>query len=338
MKKIFFLTLLAVLTIADKSHAQEHLVATLDHEGTLSTFTGSNAFVEAHKAATHGDIITLSSGIFAAPDTLTKAITLYGTGIVSDSIHSQTIINTEMILNIPNSEEKRLTIESVYFTSKISYMDVPNPIFNKCRIWNIDYDNNTPSYTMKNASFQQCRISNGITISEASSATFRNCYLASGNSSQYRDSGNISFTNCVISSTGFYYIRNSSFINCFLYTPKATYTNYINLYGGNTANFCVAYSYYSGNTFESIIDNSTDIMVDSLGAVFKTWRGKYSDQETFELTDEAKAKYLGNDGTQIGIYGGALPYDPTPSNPRITKFYLTPKPAEKKLEIQLEAE
>lgn len=30
MKKIFFLTLLAVLTIVGKSHAQEHLVATLD--------------------------------------------------------------------------------------------------------------------------------------------------------------------------------------------------------------------------------------------------------------------------------------------------------------------
>ena len=125
----------------------------------------------------------------------------------------------------------------------------------------------------------------------------------------------------------------SCYTNCFLYNRKANATSSV-LDSSCSANFCV--SYY--NVFNNIIDKSTDISADSLGAVFKTWRGTYSDQETFELTDEAKAKYLGNDGTQIGIYGGALPYDPTPSNPRITKFYLTPKPAEKKLEIQLEAE
>lgn len=327
MKKIFFLTLLAVLTIVGKSHAQEHLVATLDHEGTLSTFTGSNAFVEAHKAAAHGDIITLSSGIFSAPDTLTKAITLYGTGIVSDSIHSQTIINTIMYLSIPDSVTKRLTIEGIYFTKELCYKRISNPVFNKCRIEEIS-SANTSSY-MRDALYNQCR----ILYFWGSSATFNNCYWAYANNGPM---SNLHFTNCVIQSPSFQYIFNSIFINCFLYSTNSS--NY--LYSSNTANFCVGSLYQSSdsNPFSKLIDASTDIMVDSLGAVFKTWRGTYSDQETFELTDEAKAKYLGNDGTQIGIYGGALPYDPTPSNPRITKFYLTPKPAEKKLEIQLEAE
>ena len=131
----------------------------------------------------------------------------------------------------------------------------------------------------------------------------------------------------------------NTYMNCFIYwTYDATYSSYYKLPSCSAIN-CVVYSEKPGNKIlENVIDNSTNVQVDSISNIFKTWRGTYSDQETFELTDEAKAKYLGNDGTQIGIYGGALPYDPTPSNPRITKFYLTPKPAEKKLEIQLEAE
>lgn len=188
-------------------------------------------------------------------------------------------------------------------------------------------------YYCRNATLNQCRIINRVDLKETSSVTFNNCYLVYIYDGK---SGKITFNNCVIRSSYFNYITNSIFINCFLYSTSTGNS----LQSSNSANFCVgsrSESSYS-NPFANLIDNSTDIMVDSLGAIFKTWRGTYSDQETFELTDEAKAKYLGNDGTQIGIYGGALPYDPTPSNPRITKFYLTPKPAEKKLEIQLEAE
>jgi hypothetical protein len=54
--------------------------------------------------------------------------------------------------------------------------------------------------------------------------------------------------------------------------------------------------------------------------VFKTFTGTYSDTETFELTEEAKTTYLGTDGTEIGLYGGLLPYNTTPSYPLISKM------------------
>ncbi len=42
--------------------------------------------------------------------------------------------------------------------------------------------------------------------------------------------------------------------------------------------------------------------------------------ETFELTETAVATYLGDDGTQVGIYGGTNPFNPTPTNPQVKKF------------------
>ena len=54
---------------------------------------------------------------------------------------------------------------------------------------------------------------------------------------------------------------------------------------------------------------------------FKTFNGRnYSEEETFELTDDAKAKYLGTDGKEVGLYGGFQPFSATPSYPLITKM------------------
>ena len=46
------------------------------------------------------------------------------------------------------------------------------------------------------------------------------------------------------------------------------------------------------------------------GAVFK-------EGEDYELTDVAKESLKGNDGSEMGMYGGLQPYDPMPSYPVI---------------------
>lgn len=52
----------------------------------------------------------------------------------------------------------------------------------------------------------------------------------------------------------------------------------------------------------------------------------YKEDSFYELTDEAAALYLGDDGTQIGIYGGDSPWDIEPSNPQISKVTVPLKP------------
>ena len=74
MKK-FFVSLVMLLSLSAASvFAQSSLIATLSHEGEVSLYYGASALQQAHEAATHGDVITLSSGTFTSVK-ITKAIT-----------------------------------------------------------------------------------------------------------------------------------------------------------------------------------------------------------------------------------------------------------------------
>ena len=94
---------------------------------------------------------------------------------------------------------------------------------------------------------------------------------------------------------------------------------------------CTAYNCVSN--FDSYlfknITNSTNKGNIPLTDLFKTYTTEkvfmYLDDEMFELTDEAKTKYLGTDGTQVGIHGGSIPFDITPTNPQITKCNVASK-------------
>lgn len=51
----------------------------------------------------------------------------------------------------------------------------------------------------------------------------------------------------------------------------------------------------------------------SYAAVFKSFTGTFSLEEPFILKDEIATGFLGNDGTQVGIHGGFMPYSNRPS-------------------------
>ena len=71
-------------------------------------------------------------------------------------------------------------------------------------------------------------------------------------------------------------------------------------------------------------------------SLFTTFRGTYTDDETFELTDEAKTSFVGIDGTQVGIYGGNMPFSTTPTNPQITRCNVAAKStADGKLSVDI---
>ena len=56
-----------------------------------------------------------------------------------------------------------------------------------------------------------------------------------------------------------------------------------------------------------------------------------------DLTDDAKATYLGSDGTPVGMYGGPLPFSLTPTYPQITKMNVASKTtADGKLSVDIE--
>ena len=95
----------------------------------------------------------------------------------------------------------------------------------------------------------------------------------------------------------------------------------------------------------SKLDDPSNVMVDgareaAYTAVFKTLKDVKNPTliETFELTDAAKTTYLGDDGTQVGIYGGVSPFTLEPTNPQVTKFIVSSTTEGSQLKVKINVE
>ena len=335
MKKTILSALVAVFGFATQATAQSSMLATLNHEGTVSTFYGATALREAHAAAAHGDIITLSSGTFVSVN-ITKAVTLRGAGMEVDTLSGTepTVISGNFNIQIADSVSQRLVIEGVYNNHKITCSGtINNAMFLKNRFYQFSY---LEQGILKNASFIHSRISDFIALNTGASASFINCVIEDP-ISQSESNSNYEFMNCVIKFNDNYTdkVMSSSYKNCLIYSH--TNANYAKIPSSCNVYNCIGF-YHSG-IFNNI-PNSTNVFITDMKTIFKTYAGQSLqklDSENFELTDAAKTKYLGTDGTQVGINGGILPFDSTPSNPQITKCNVASKStADGKLSVDIE--
>lgn len=327
MKTNFLLSLLVLVLFGTRVIAQSSLLATLNHEGTITTFYGATALQKAHASAVNGDVITLSSGTFLSVD-ITKAVTLRGAGMVLDAATQTepTVLANDFKITIADDVTERLTIEGVYSNQRVNIVKLKNAMFLKNRMRYIEISSSGYGTDL---TFIHCRIAycyEGRAVSN-NSAAFQNC-IVSGISGE-----NYIFHNCIIkgenNSVGITLRDNSEYKNCiitnYLYSDAPTNSTYYNnLFIGT-----------SGNKLESI-PNSTNVTVNEKDDKIKNLLN-YSDDNDYKLTDEAKAIMKGSDGTEVGLYGGSLPYDPTPTNPQISKFNVAAKTtADGKLSVEIE--
>lgn len=155
------------------------------------------------------------------------------------------------------------------------------------------------------------------------------------------------FLNCLYSGDSYgTKINRSSFVNCIL-KSGSTNNDMFGIPSETMAMNCLAIGSESFfNDVPSAIDcSAVNLYGQAIPTIFKeytsftdrwgsTW---YSLTSPFELTDEAKAKYLGTDGKEIGLYGGQYPYDFTPNYPRITKLNVAKQTtADNKLSVDIE--
>lgn len=290
-----------LLSVAGPKNAfAQTQVATLQHGDDISVFYGTNAFVGAHDAAADGDIVTLSSGSFNVPSTITKAITLRGAGVVSDTIAgtAPTIFTQVVTIDVGN-DSIPFQVEGILFTNKMLYGTMYNPKFTRCSFNNINYYQG--HLYMRNAQFVNCIIdifqykqANNTTlinsvvwctydISKDHTAVFYNSLFDVGNTSDVS-----AFNSIVINRT-----NNSPSTTC-------AFTNCIGVKIGEGTPFGSGYT--SGCT-----------TYDSYEDVFENFTGTFSLEEPFILKDEIATGFLGNDGTQVGIHGGFMPYSNRPS-------------------------
>lgn len=345
MKKYFVTLFLSVFCFVVQVSAQSSVIATLFHDGDIKTFYGTGALRSAHAVAVHGDVITLSSGSFTATD-ITKAVTLRGAGMEYDSISviEPTIISGDFSIQIASDstlQNNNLVMEGIYHNANGTITvkgSLKNPQFVKCRLSMIKCSTSSGTWGyMYYANFINCLITSEVGYYSSGSATFINCYV---NSIYQSNSGSsLEFQNCVVKDSSLDYIFNTVFRNCFLYATSNT-SNDNQLPSTSQAYNCVALSATSSTNIFANQSNTTNTRVSSFSDVFKTWTGSALANfktERLELTDAAKTKYLGSDGTQIGIYGGSIPFDPRPSNPQITKLNVASKStADGKLSVDIE--
>lgn len=323
MKKLFLVMVAAILGTT-ATYAQSSMLATLSHDGEITTFYGASALAQAHAAAVSGDVITLSSGTFSAIN-ITKGVTIRGAGMAFDpqTQSEPTIIVNEFAIEIPTTDTSRLTIEGIYYNSTLYYKGtLTGAMFMKSRFKTINY---SYSGRIVNLTMLHCKVANELILSSNSSAACINCVVCNPYNSSDATS-NYEFTNCILKDINSNRLSSNTFKNCYLYSNSNA------LSSSNMAFNCV--SNYS-NMFTYVPANNNKIA--ATAAVFKSFNGTYSDQQTFELTDAAKETYKGIDGTEIGIYGGNMPFSAVTTNPQITKCNVAAKStADGKLSVDIE--
>lgn len=315
MKK-FFVYLMAVVAMAVCSvsaFAQNTLVATLTHGDEVSMFYGTNALQQACSAATHGDVINLSGGKFQSTK-ITKAVAVRGTGIHDAN---PTYIVNGFEVEIPANVTEKLSFEGCRITSMMTIKGtLSNAYFLKNSLAGVSvYSSNGK---MDNGMFVNCDVY-GMSLYGQSTAQIINSYVEN-----FSNSGKLaSFVNCVVNTNANPAIyKNSQFVSCIMYQ-----TNGYCFPSTSTAINCVGLdankkAFRDMSLKENCSYAGMDIFQES-----NVWK---------DLTDEAKAKYLGIDGTPVGKFGGMIPYDMTPSYPQITKMNVAAKTtADGKLSVEI---
>lgn len=345
MKKFVFFCLSVILTTT--VFAQQQL-ATLLHNDSIRVFYGTGALQSAHAAAVNGDVITLSGGSFNSVN-ITKAVTIRGAGMYPDTIAqtSPTILIGDFTITVPQDSNYWLTLEGLYHSQTVKYQTLYNPVFIKCFFNRITY-NNSSTERMNNARVINCIIKEWGNKTEgnvwvAVNTQFYNSVILNG-----LDNGcNDQLINCVAKIDNYpstnngniHYLDNKTIINSIVYDNSYDgYNNGVtsfNSIGINTyTSYGSTFSYYDISSAGGVhnLHNYT-----SYAQVFKTFRGTYSDGIDFHLQDNIATTILGTDSTQVGIYGGQCPFDPSVRNPLIGKANVgRTTTAQGKLEVDIE--
>ena len=349
MKKLLLsLIVLAFGTMG--SYAQDELVATLSHGSSLSTFLGADAFKQAYEAAAEGDVITLSPGVFNVCD-IEKAITIRGAGMkpMESNGYVSTQLADNLTVNVPSETTSVLTIEGVQTLGTVNFYgnnQAPVKVL-KCR-----FEAFVNGYGISMNAYS-CIFADGLNAEneyygwQNTTLNCMNCVIVKAQSRGYNirnDTGyvgKIIATNCLVnpSING---IGCSVFTNCIISSVEGYYGDYP-LPESCTAQNCIGINAVeTPNLFVNIPDPS-NVMIEGVReeaftSVFKTLKVLTQNPdpyETYELTAEAAAKYLGDDGKQVGIYGGTNPYNPTPTNPQIKKFSVSSTTEGEQLKVKI---
>lgn len=333
MKKLLlFLSVTFMVCIG--ARAQSSLIGTLSHDGEVTVYYGADALIKAHEAAEPGDVITLSAGTFTGTD-ITKAVTIRGAGMMLDQ--TPTIISGTLNLNLKQNEDDvhSLNLEGLRILKHYFNGSMKSPSFLKCY-----FDGSSVGSGYNSGTFVNCLIKEFSGGSNVKTTTLINSVIQTY--STFNGSHAVAMNNCIVLGfTKYSYLPaggttvssyNTTWTNCIINGADKNNRDDFYFAAGNVF-INTRYQGSGDSPFGRVASSCTNTkkVADDL-TLFK-------DGTFYELSDELvnNEDWLGNDGSQIGIYGGVMPFDPTPTNPQITKFKVANKTsADGKLSVDIE--
>lgn len=327
-----FSLLLTIMLMSVMTYAQLSPIMVCNPKGT--SCTPYYSFDEAVKKANAGDFIYLPGGNVNIKDTINKKLNFIGAGI--NPSESTTTGITSMSANVKiNSNASGSTFEGIYFIGGLSNVsgELNNITLKRCR--GGDLNNNGGGAKINNAKIYQS-IFNGIGFGGTGG----------------RGSSNL-IQNCIVHYAGD--MTNSTISNCVFPTiNKGYYSEYYNL--GHSDNTLIKSSILAGgmiggndyyNSGSSATSNTFSYCAFNWGGAFPrqysgistgTADNCYFNQaadstftnakweafnwdKNYHVKSTSPAKKGGEGGTEMGIYGGTMPWNDNalliPSNPHI---------------------
>jgi len=320
MNKRFILTVIICCILLSQTVKAQDPITTLQHAGKTQVFYGTTSFSDAYTASAKGDTLYLSPGGYTPPAAIAKKLTVIGAGHFPDSVavkRRTTILGGLTI----NAGADSLHLEGLYVNGDINYAEANSINYVsvlRCRTGNISLNSNSATASKNNCSYEECFIEGNINFGNfADRFLIHHCVMNGAisriNANAVID-GNVIFSNAYY--TIFEYVNSSIIQNNILFNDRSiisqttnnSYYNNILTFSEFTGINDNYNNYYSNNYFGS---NLTNIFINQMG-------NKIDYSHNYHLKNPEK--YIGTDGTQVGLYGGLIPFKDggAPSNPQIT--------------------
>ena len=276
--------------------------AILHHDKKPAAIYDADQLSEALIAATAGDTIYLSAGMYPT-FTLAKAITIQGAG-------TNTKISNGVIIDIPgNPTLTSSLLEAVEVNGAITVKsDMTNFLIKMVKTTNLLFANelNTP-----NALVDRCYLDKFTITSAMTDFYVRNSCIWNLTSTSLKFN-KCNFINCRIQ--GDWNKAAGRFINC-----ELRRTGDITSIKSSILSYSLVYSYFNSvhpsSYQEKVYFDSND-----------NW---------LSVDDRLNKGYICKDGTVVGYEGGKTPYSLTPSGPKETSSTVKVSDSEKKLNVSI---
>jgi len=339
MKKSILLTAIICSFLALQTAIAQNPVTTLQHNGTTQTFYGQNSFVDAYNASINGDMLYLSTGFFTSPPSIAKGVKIIGAGHFPDSagVAKRTFILTG--LHIAQGADS-LLLEGLYINGGIGYDDNSINYVKVLRCWlnGAWFNSSSETASKNNCSYEECFINGGIDFSHYGNNLLLKHNIISGGIFDNASVVNINGNALIDGNIFLYYYRAFTYVNSSIIQNNIFIS--INLFNYGVGNSINNNLFVQSSIYFGINSYSNNYLGIPQADIFVSQSGNEIDY-THDYHLQHPDLYIGTDGTQVGLYGGSIPFKDKgkPSNPQvISKNIATETDANGNLPISITVE